>query len=75
MQRADRSTVELVERGAAAVGLARLGRGDFFEALTDAVAELGAGLLGEGDGGDVAQLDAVMVDVGGHERDDAVDER
>ena len=47
VQRADRRMVEVVERGLAqrrAAGLVELG--------ADAVAQLGSGLLGEGDGGD-----------------------
>ncbi len=58
---ADGGAVELADGGLAAGG--RLGRGGgslgvLVEIATHAIAQLGAGLLGEGDGGDVLELDA-----------------
>ena len=58
VQGADGGAVELVERDPAAVADlgAGAGVGLSLELLADPVAQLGGGLVGEGDGGDVGQL-------------------
>ena len=72
VQRADGGAVELVERGAAALadhGVAAGRRRPLLERAADPVAQLGAGLLGERDGGDRARSSAVAA---GDEGDDPV---
>jgi hypothetical protein len=74
VERADGGAVELRQRLAAAFDLLGFGgRGGRtgLQGAPHAVAQLGAGLLGEGDGRDVAQLDLA----GPHEGHDAVDQR
>ena len=71
VQRADGGAVELRQRGPAEVGLGSGARGHLLQLAPDAVAQLGARLLREGDGGDVAQLHRA----GGDEGDDPPDER
>ena len=62
VQRSDRSGVKLLERGSApgsnvfAPGAATTARCVALELLADPVAQLGPGLVGEGDRGDGAQL-------------------
>ncbi len=71
VQRADRRPVELGHRLPAAVGLRAVVLRPVLEGAAEAVAQLGPGLLGEGDGGDVAELDRSRRDEG----DDAVNQR
>ncbi len=74
---ADRGGVEVVERGSAP-GADDRGRplvvGEAPELVTDAIAQLGRGLLGERDRGDRVNRRGKIGPVGRDERDDAVDQ-
>jgi hypothetical protein len=73
VERADGGAIELAERHRAAIALVvrscGIGR-PLLELVADAVPQLRAGLLGEGDGCDRCQLDGA----GDHEGHDATDE-